>query len=179
MARPKQGDGKGLLIGCGAAGCLGIIGIIVVLFFVLGASGSSSSSDDGGKSAPSGRLKANVQKNVAGWKLKSTKPLEVSGSVDAIVVQYKKGSKLIEWAVAVFPTEERAQEHLLGVTRSVANDVSVTGEVVRIKDDKGNEIGLGSHFESNPEFLCYRIGKLMAVISGPRGDVVPFFRELP
>ena len=110
---------------------------------------------------------------LATGRAKSAKPLKVSGAVDAVLVKYKRGSSTIEHAVAVFPSAERAQQNLLEVTRTVSDEVKVAGKVVRIKDDEGEPIGLGTHFDSDPEILCYRIGKLMAVLSGPAGKVVP------
>jgi len=172
-----------LIAGCSIAGCLGFVLAIGAIFTIITLSSSSRSDDDDGgsdsRSTPSGELRDNIPKRVGSWKAKSAKPLKVDDAVDAVIVKYKSGSREILWAVAVFSNEEKAQDHLVGVTRAFADDSTVDGEVVRIKDSDGDQIGIGSHFDSNPEVLCYRIGKLMAVITGPRGKVLPFFRKLP
>lgn len=178
MARPQKSN-TGLFVGCGAAGCLGFVIIGAIIWGLIASSGSSSSSDDGGSSRPSGRLADNVPSRVGSWKAEEAKPLKVSGAVDGIIVTYRKGGDSIIWSAVIMPSESDAQEHLVNVTKNVAGKVSVTGEVVRIKDPKGEVIGLGSHFQSNPEWLVYRIDKLVGIVSGPPGDVTEFFRQLP
>ncbi len=179
MARPAKSN-TGLFVGCGAAGCLGFVIIGAIIWGLIASTGSSSSSDDdGGTSRPSGRLADNVPKRVGSWTAEEAKPLKVSGAVDGIIVTYQGGGSTIIWSAVVMPSESDAQEHLVNVTKNVASKVSVTGEVVRIKDPKGEVIGLGSHFQSNPEWLVYRIDKLVGIVSGPPGDVTEFFRQLP
>ena len=63
--------------------------------------------------------------------------------------------------------------------KRVVEATKVSGEVVRIKNPQGDIIGLGSHFRANPEVFAYRIGKLMAIVQGPPGEVIPFFQKLP
>jgi hypothetical protein len=186
-AAPKD-DGSKMMWGCGIAGCLGVvvlIGLIIVALVVLRESASSSSSDDDGKSsddgrrAPSGRLADSVPKRIGSYKASSARPLQVPRAVDAIVVVYRSGSTEIEHAIAIFPNTDAAQQHLIDSTGRVGADTSVEAKIVRIKNPDGEEIGLGSHFESNPEWLVYRIGKMMGILKGPRGEVVPFFQKLP
>ena len=182
-AAPKD-DGSKMVWGCGIAGCLGVIVLIAIiggaLFLMRGsvsASGDDDDSDD--RRAPSGRLADNIPKRVGSYEVSSARKLQVANAVDAMVVVYRSGSTEIEHAIAIFPDEDAAQQNLVDSTSRVDKDTNVEPTIVRIKDPDGKVIGLGSHFESNPEWLCYRIGKMMAILKGPRGKVVPFFKKLP
>jgi hypothetical protein len=185
-------DDSGFKIGCALAGCLGaglVIASVLGVILIYGSRGSEPGPDDERptsgdgderREAPkSGSLRDNIPQRVGSYTVSSSRPLQVPRSVDAILVVYKSGGNEIEHAVAVFPSDDDAQNNLIESIKRIVDSSKVTGDVVRIKNPQGEIIGLGSHFKANPEVFAYRIGKLMAVIQGPPGEVLPFFQKLP
>jgi hypothetical protein len=185
-AAARKKDDSGFKIGCAIAGCLGaglVIASVLGVILIYSAQGEASEdrpSGDERRDAPrSGGLRDNVPENVGGYRAVSSRPLQVPRAVDAILVVYKSGSLEMEHAVAVFATEDEAQQNLIESIKRVVESAKVSGDVITIKNPKGEVIGLGSHFRANPEVFAYRIGKLMGILQGPPGEVIPFFQKLP
>ena len=103
----------------------------------------------------------------------------MKGAADSILVRYRSGSDVLEYAVAVFPKESMAKTALTGAADVVRRDTGESGDPIKINDPSGKLIGSGYHFRTDPEIICYEIGKLMAVVSGPPGDVPTFVAKLP
>ncbi len=185
--------------GCGIAGCLGVLAVLVVavaglvglglLQIELGPDETASADDDDDdddaaakktkKKRASGSLRSQLPKRVGAYSLEEVKTTEVAGAVDGLVATYRSGSAVVEYAVAVFPDEDAAKKALLAAAGRAHAETGVEGTTRKIQEDDGSVTGLASHFDADPEVLVYRIDKLMAVVFGPRGEVVPFFEKLP
>lgn len=181
-AAPAKKSDNSKLIGCGIAGCLGVVlagGLLMgVIFFVAGSS-SSSPSKPPASGVGSGRLEDLIPSKVGKWKAVSSKPLQVEGAVDAKLVKYRSGSESLEIAAAIFPSERVAKGALEGAADVVRKDTDTVPNRVNIRDSDNNIIGQARQFETNPEVVCYQIDKWMAVVSGPPGDIRDFVREVP
>ncbi|MEZ4441453.1 MAG: hypothetical protein R3B72_20310 [Polyangiaceae bacterium] len=179
-AAAHKDDSNKKLIGCGIAGCFGLMLVGGLLVGILAyAGGSDGGSSRPSKSAPSGSLRDLIPNRVGKWRAVSAKPLQVEGAVDSLLVKFESGSQELAWAGAVFSSEAESSAALEGAANAVQKDVGTSPDRVNIRDPDGKLIGEGRHFKTSPEFICYKIGKLMAVVSGPRGDVPDFIAALP
>jgi hypothetical protein len=180
-ARPKKSD-NGKLIGCGIAGCLGLVVAGALLLGVVGFlanSGSSSSSGRPTSSGQSGRLQDLLPKKVGKWRAVSSKPLQIEGAVDAMLVKYRAGSQSLEIAAAIFPTETMAKGALKGASDVVRRDTNTVAKPITIRNRDNEIIGEAKQFRTNPEVVCYQIDKWMAVVSGPPGELKDFVSQVP
>lgn len=178
-ARPKKSD-NGKLIGCGIAGCLGVVlagALVIGLVGVVAGSGGSSARPTG--SSQSGRLQDLLPQRVGKWRAVSSKPLQIEGAVDARLVRYRSGSASLEIAAAIFPTETNAKLALKGASDVVGRDTKTTPKPITIRNADKDIIGEAKQFQTNPEVVCYQIDKWMAVVSGPPGDLREFVSQVP
>jgi len=179
---PKKDD-NGKLIGCGIAGCVGVVvagAVLVGVLFLVGASSGGSSPSSGPASGVgSGRIEDLIPSRVGKWKAVSSKPLQVEGAVDAKLVKYRSGSESLEIAAAIFPSETMAKGALEGAADVVRKETKTVPNRVNIRDKNQNVIGQARQFQTNPEVVCYQIDKWMAVVSGPPGDIREFVAQVP
>jgi hypothetical protein len=198
-APPAEEGSNKTLIGCGIAGCLGlllIVGALVAFFvFVPKSGGDGPSSSGGGPTQPnnptggndpsrspptSGGLRDRMPQRVGRWTAQGVKPVSVSGALEGIQVEYTSSGASLSVLALAFSSSNEAHQAMLALAEGVGERARVTPKNIRIRDPKTNEvIGEGRHFVASPEAFSYQTGKLATLIVGPQGDVIPFWNEFP
>ncbi len=185
-------DSSGINVGIGVAGCVSVLVVIVIaLAAVLGtAKERASVSDDddassrsSSQSAPSGSLRSRVPKRVGDWRIHKVSPINDTGKVDGVTLEYKKLNESLHVVVLVFPSIGQAGRWVAGFKVKQAkiyrkNGITPNPKRVRITR-KNNESARtkGYRFDHHPETLVYHVDKTGTSIVGRKGQVVEFFKR--
>jgi hypothetical protein len=200
---PGQSDDSTLKIGCGIAGCFGVLLVLLAvggaLFFMLSSSGPTASSggpSSGGAptadptAAPnSGALRSLVKEQVGPYSLVASSPNVADsgfreGAVDSLGLRYKSASGVeIKHFLIVYGTEAQAEAKPKVMIEVIRNKVP-SGQTFTVrsqpyKNREGEVIGKVYHVELDPETVMWTNGKLFSVVNGPEGHPLAFFKAVP
>jgi hypothetical protein len=200
---PGKSDDSTLKIGCGIAGCFGVVLVLLVvggaLFFLLSAPGPTASgggpSSDGAPSADPtaapnrGSLRSLVKQQVGPYSLVASSPNVADGpfregAVDSLGLRYESAAGVeVKHYLIVYGTEAQAEskpKQMIEVIRKkVPAGQTFTVRSQPYKNREGEVIGKVYHVQLDPEVVMWTNGKLYAVANAPEGHALKFFKAVP
>lgn len=195
---PPAGGGSDstFKIGCGIAGCVGVLLVLVLvgggLYFMMSASSGSTASgpSSGPNTAPnSGSLRSIVKSQVGDYRLTSTSqnvadgPFQ-DGAVDSLGMSYKSSSGVeVKHFLIAYSSKSKAQGKPKAMIELIKSEVPA-GQTFTVssqpyRNREGEVLGKVYHVETTPEVVMWTNGKLFAVVKAPASHAVKFFKAVP
>jgi hypothetical protein len=194
---PPPARESNLKLGCGVAGCVGVLLVLLVvaggLYYTLTQqrdTASETSPSPGRRGTPqSGSLKSIVKEQVGPYRLVGNGD-EISddrlrsSAVDSLGLKYRSdGGVDVKHFLVAYSSESRAQD-MPQIMIEIIRERVPAGETFRVSSGPysnrdGEVIGTKYHVQLEPELVIWTNGKLLAVVEAPSPHALKFFEAVP